>query len=217
MSGCKQIIKVSVHGDERRFGQHRLEHWYVDNQVYFITARCRDQYPAFATDRAKEVFWDRFDHYTAAAGFVPWITTLLDNHYHTLGYNRSAQALKTMMQRLHGSVAKLTNDVLEAEAASSGRPPTPPVNERGRLREFWRDTKGREFFDGCIRDQRQARRAYRYTYLQCPRHGIGHDPSTYPHTRVNVELERAIQRAIELDAFMENVTYPRYQRRKHGH
>ena len=26
-------------------GDHRFEHWYADNQVYFITARCRDQHP----------------------------------------------------------------------------------------------------------------------------------------------------------------------------
>ncbi|MGH7215120.1 MAG: hypothetical protein ACREIT_10190 [Tepidisphaeraceae bacterium] len=25
---------------------HRFEHWYRDNTVYFITARVRDQYPA---------------------------------------------------------------------------------------------------------------------------------------------------------------------------
>ena len=41
-------------------GKHRFEHWYLDNQVYFITARCRDRYPAFASDAAKAVFWDRF-------------------------------------------------------------------------------------------------------------------------------------------------------------
>jgi len=51
-------------------GEHRFEHWYVDNQVYFITARCRDKYRAFESDEATAVFWDRFDHYTALHGFV---------------------------------------------------------------------------------------------------------------------------------------------------
>jgi REP element-mobilizing transposase RayT len=64
----------------------RYEHWLVDNQVYFITARCRDRFPAFATDAAKAAFWDRFEHYATQFGFTPWITTLLDNHYHTLCY-----------------------------------------------------------------------------------------------------------------------------------
>ena len=46
------------------------------------------------------------------------------------------------------------------------------------------------------------------------RHGICADPPAYPHTRVNVELPRALARAIELKAFMEAVPYPRYQRRR---
>ena len=65
-------------------GRHRFEHWYRDNQVYFITARCRDRYPAFASNPAKEIFWDRFTHYTNQANFTPWIVSLLDNHYHIL-------------------------------------------------------------------------------------------------------------------------------------
>ena len=52
----------SVHHFE---GQHRFEHWHLDNQMYLITARCRDRYPAFETEQAKLIFWERFDHYTA--------------------------------------------------------------------------------------------------------------------------------------------------------
>jgi hypothetical protein len=109
---------------EREFweGRHRFEHWYRDNTVYFITARCRDRFPAFGTERAKEIFWDRFLHYTAQHGFVPWVTTLMDNHYHTLGYLRVGKELGEMMRKLHGSVAKLVNDTLPR-----------------RLVPFWRD------------------------------------------------------------------------------
>jgi hypothetical protein len=56
-------------------GKHRFEHWYRDNTVYFITSRCSNRFPAFASEQAKTVFWDRFDHYTAHYGFVPWVTT----------------------------------------------------------------------------------------------------------------------------------------------
>ena len=37
-------------------GQHRFAHWSRDNTVYFITARCRDRFPAFQTERAKAIF-----------------------------------------------------------------------------------------------------------------------------------------------------------------
>jgi REP element-mobilizing transposase RayT len=189
----KRIDRISRSRTTAHRGRHRYEHWLVDNQVYFLTARCRDRFPAFCSDAAKIIFWNRFDHYTAEFGFVPWVTSLMDNHYHTLGYLRAGANLPKMMQRIHGSVAKLVNDLLP-----------------NRLTQFWRDAKGKEYFDGCIRDERQARLAYRYTLTQSVRHGIVMDWHDYPHTHVNIELERAIARALEIDAFLEGVPYKRY-------
>ena len=97
------------------------------------------------------------------------------------------------MQRLHGSVAKLVNDLL-----AERRVP------------FWREAGHRDYFDGCIRDEKQCRRAYRYTLTQAVRHGIVNDWRDYPHTRVPIELERGLKRALELQAFLENVPYKRY-------
>jgi hypothetical protein len=177
-------------------GRHRFEHWYRDNTVYFITARCRERYRAFALDEAKAVFWDRFDHYTAQFGFVPWVTTLLDNHYHTLGYLKVGENLGRMMQRLHGSVAKLVNDLLPERRVP-----------------FWREGGQNDYFDGCIRNERQCRKAYRYTLTQCRRHGLCTDPRDYAHTHVNVDLDRGVRRALELHAFLDDVPYPRYGER----
>jgi REP element-mobilizing transposase RayT len=190
---AKPIQRLSRSDNAAYQGRIRYEHWLADNQVYFITARCRDRYHAFATEDAKSIFWDRFNHYTNEFGFVPWITSLVDNHYHTIGYLRSGKELPRMMQRIHGSVAKLVNDLLPERRLS-----------------FWRDAKGREYFDGCIRDERQARLAYRYTLNQTKRHGIVGDVRDYRHTRINVELEVAIRRALELGAFLEGVPYKRY-------
>jgi REP element-mobilizing transposase RayT len=176
-------------------GKHAFEHWYKDNQIYFITARCRDRFPAFRTEEAKAIFWDRFDHYTKEFGYVPWITTLIDNHYHTLGYLKYGKDLGPMMQRIHGSVAKLVNDTLPE-----------------RLTPFWRDCKDQSYFDGCIRDEIQCRRAYFYVLRQCIRHGICSDPRKYAHTHVNVEFERGLKRALELRAFLSGVPYKRYDR-----
>jgi len=72
-------------------------------------------------------------------------------------------------------------------------------------------TKGREYFDGCIRDEKQCRRAYRYTLTQSVRHGIYEDWSEYPYTWVNVDLERGVLSAHELGAFVEGVPYKRYE------
>jgi hypothetical protein len=193
----KRVTKISRSQNPERGEHHRFEHWLADNQVYFITARCRDQFPGFASNAAKEVFWRQFDKYTAEFGFTLWVTSLVDNHYHTLGYLRMGKNLPVMMQRLHGSVAKLVNDLLPQ-----------------RLPPFWRDAESKGYFDGCIRVEKQARLAYRYTLTQSVRHGVVPDWREYPHTRVNVELEHAVRRSQELKAFLEGVPYKRYQKPK---
>lgn len=134
-------------------GRRRFEHWYKDNQVYFITARVRGQIHAFAGEGAKAVFWRQFEKYSSQFGFVPWVTSLLANHYHTLGYLRPNGDLPGLMKHFHGSVAKLVNDLLPE-----------------RIVPFWVDRDHQNYFDACIRDTLQARRAYRYTLMQCARH-----------------------------------------------
>jgi REP element-mobilizing transposase RayT len=188
------MFRKGSHKAEEYFGsQHRFEHWYRDNTVYFITARCRNRTHAFATESCKAIFWDRFDHYTTKSGFTPFVVSLLSNHYHVLGYLKSGENLAPMMKGIHGSVAKVVND------------------ERGeRLLPFWTDSGHQNYFDGCIRDEMQCRRAYRYVWTQCRRHGICENPEKYPHTRKQVELERALKRALDLKAFMTGVPYARY-------
>ena len=168
----KRIVKQSRDYIEYPGGKHRFEHWYVDQQISFITARCRDKYPAFDLPQAREVFWNRFDRYSAQFGFEPGVTSLMNNHYHTIGYLHVGANLQKFIQRLHGSVAKLVNDLLPE-----------------RREQFFRDMKGREYFDGCIRDEKQCRAAYRYTLLQAVRGGFVSRWEAYPDTHVARDLE----------------------------
>jgi hypothetical protein len=195
MGEYRRFRKSSATKREHHGNHHRYEHWYLDNQVYFLTARCRDRHPAFGSEPAKQVFWDRFTHYSPEYGFTPWVTSLLDNHYHTLGYLKVGENLGPLMQRLHGSVAKLVNDLL-------------PV----RRVPLWSEAGHQDYFDGCIRDEKQCRLAYRYTLTQSERHGIVSNWRDYPHTRVDIELDRGLKRALELRAFLEKVPYKRYEK-----
>jgi hypothetical protein len=189
-------MRKSSYTRNENFGRdHRFEHWYRDNTVYFITSRCRDKFPAFTSPAAQEVFWDRFEHYAQMHGFVPWVTTLMNNHYHTLGYLKLGSQLGPMMRKFHGSVAKLVNDVLPE-----------------RHLPFWRSSGNQDYFDGCIRDENQCRRAYRYTLLQSVRAGLCTDYRDYPNTRMRIKLEVGLRRAIELKTFLPDVPYKRYDR-----
>jgi REP element-mobilizing transposase RayT len=170
-------------------GKHRLEHWYRDNTAYFLTVRCTNKLHAFESEQAKEIFWRQFDKYTAEHHFDVWVCTLMDNHYHALGYLPLGSNLAPMIRKIHGSVAKLVNDLL-------------PV----RLLPFWA-----EYFDGCLRDEKQYRRAYRYTLTQSVRHRICQDWRAYKHTRVRVDLEEGLARARRMKVFLPSVPYQRYE------
>jgi len=178
-------------------GQHRSEHWYCDNMVYFITSRCRDKFPAFNSSKAQSIFWDRFGHYTAKYEFVPWVCTLMNNHYHFVGYAKKGENIGPMMRQLHGSIAKLVNDTLPE-----------------RYLPFWREKGNKDYFDGCLRDELQAMRASRYTVLQSVRAKLVRDWTTYANTQVYLDLNRAIGRAAELKAFLYDVPYARYEKRR---
>src|SRR5438046_7285007 len=97
--------KSSYTNNEFYDEQHRFEHWYRDNTVYFITSKVRDGFHAFASEEAKLVFWDRWNRWTKHYAFEPWVTTLLDNHYHCVGYLKIGENLVPMMQRISGSIA----------------------------------------------------------------------------------------------------------------
>ena len=117
----------------------------------------------------------------------------MDNHYHTQGYLRVGSNLGPMIQRIHGSTAKLVNDLLSQ-----------------RITPFWFDSGQQGYFDGCLRNEHQGRKTYRYILTQRKRHGICVNPKDYPHTHMNLDLDKAIKRALELNAFMEGVPYKRY-------
>jgi len=217
-------------------GSRRFEHWFLDNQVYFITARCHKKYPALVSTHAKSIFWERFTFYTDQYAFTPWIASLMDNHYHTLGYLERGSGLSPMMKGIHGSVAKLVKDVLKGSTGNlesmegmtgglkSGKKRTgglkfgkkrtgglkSPCQEDGRLVPFWGDGR-KTYFDGCIRDETQLRRTYEYVMFQSERHGICNDWRKYSHTRIFVGLESAVKFSREQCALLEGVRYKRYE------
>ena len=188
-------MKKSSHSDHEHFnGQHRFEHWYRDNTIYFISARCRDKFPAFASVEGQSVFWDRFEHWAAYHEFYPWVTSLMNNHYHTMGYLREGRRLGEMMRKIHGSVAKLVNDLLPERRVP-----------------FWHDRgTRRDYFDGCLRNESQCRKTYNYVINQAVKARLVTDIRDYRNTRVKIDLERGLARAVQLKAFLPAVPYKRY-------
>lgn len=98
-----------------------------------------------------------------------------------------------MMQRIHGSVAKLVNDLLPERHVP-----------------FWNEKPNHNYFDGCLRDEKQFVLTYRYVLNQAVKARLVRDWREYSHTKVYVEQDRALARATELNAFLRGVRYKRY-------
>lgn len=196
------FTRISNPSKKRTYkGQHRFEHWYRDNQVYFITAKTSCATPVFTTEPACDLFWQTFDEATSANGFTPWVTALLNNHYHTLGYLKTGDKLPKMMQAIHGKVAKQINDLRQSEAGGL---------KSARLKPFWGQKGKKTYFDGCIRDETQATRAFYYTRDQAVRAKLVKHYQDHPNTRIQLELNKALPRATQLNAFLRGVPYKRY-------
>jgi len=191
--------KSSATKTHRWLGQHRFEHWYRDNTLYFITSRVSNKSPAFASDEAKRIFWGRFDFYSKKYCFEPWVRTLMDNHYHFLGRMGIGENLGPFMQHLHGSVAKLVNDLLPE-----------------RIVPFWKTSGNQDYFDGCLRDEIQLCRTHKYVRLQAVRAGVVDDYRKYAHTFIDLRLPDAMKRAKELGVYLPEVPYARYDGRRTG-
>jgi len=192
-SGGRKFYRMRASSVPQWDGHRAFEHWYRSNQVYFITARCRDKFPAFDSKEARLIFWDRFNHWTTHHEFFPWVVSLMSNHYHAVGYCKRGESFGQMMRKIHGSTAKLVNDLLP-----------------DRHLPFWTEAGHQDYFDGCLRDEKQCRRASHYVLTQSVRHGICRDWRDYPDTKVYMDLDKALARASELRAFLYGVPYARY-------
>ena len=193
MSSYKPVRAVGVSPnlvDPWHPHRRRVEHWHIDNQIYFITARCRDRLPAFEAEDAKLIFWRQLEIKAAEHGLTLIIASLLNNHYHLLGYLKEGDQLTPLMRGLHGSVARYVNQV------------TPPEKQ---VKPLFREATGKQYFDGAIRSPKQFDRTFRYIERQGVRHGLCERGEIYRHTRVYVDKERAIKRALQINAFLTGV------------
>jgi REP element-mobilizing transposase RayT len=165
MHPMRRFRKSSISSTEHYKGQHRFAHWYRDESVYFITARCRNRFAALVSEEAKAIFWAKLNRYAAQYSIVPLIVSPLDNHYHELIYVKDMDSLGPFIRHVHGALAKLVNDVLDE-----------------RLKPFWYDTGKQGYFDGIIRSEKQLWLAHRYVRLRAVRHGIVRDWREYRHS-----------------------------------
>ena len=82
--------------------RHAPPHVYLDDAIYFLTARIADGRRVMKDDSRKGWFRDLLRKRYTELDYRIYAWVILDNHYHILFRSRSGADLPTICQRVHG-------------------------------------------------------------------------------------------------------------------
>jgi putative transposase len=137
---------------------HTPAHLFVNDSFFFITAGCYHKKAYVDSDAKKEFLYvticKEVKRYLAE--LHGWV--LLDNHYHILIKLQDAFLLPRLIQTIHSKSAITINNI---------------DGQRGR--KVWYD-----YWDECIRDQKDFYTKLNYIHLNPVKHGYVDDPAKYP-------------------------------------
>lgn len=137
---------------------HNPPHLFIDGAVYFITGGTLERRHILHDDAHKEIVrealgkWFSHFHWRLDA----WI--ILSNHYHLIAKAKRAGDLPTIIARIHGGSATALNRL-------DGAPG----------RQVWWN-----YWDTCIRADRDFEYRLAYLYWNAVKHGAAVRPQDYP-------------------------------------
>jgi putative transposase len=143
--------------------RHAPTHLFLTDYHYFITAGTYRRKPYFDSDAQKELLFNTIsetlkDNCGELQGWV-----ILANHYHILTKLKDAFLLPQTIRKIHSISAVLVNK-------SSKQPG----------RKIWY-----QYWDECIRDERDFYAKLNYIHLNPIKHGYVNDPESYEFSSYN--------------------------------
>ena len=150
------------------FKPHYPPHSYLDNKIYFITARTINKKKLFDTSEKKKLLkkimieaGDKFK-----IGFYAW--TILDNHYHFLISVLKGDSLPGFIKTINGKSAFLLNRMEKVEK-----------------RKIWYN-----YWDTCIRSEKDFWMRFNYAYHNSVKHRYAKRMETYLFSSYNYWLKK---------------------------
>jgi len=136
---------------------HAPAHLFISAYHYFITAGCYQKKPYLDCEVKKEFLYKTIceEIETYLAILSGWV--VLDNHYHILLKLKDAFLLPKLIQAIHSKSAISINRM-----------------EREHGRRVWHN-----YWDECIRDERDFYTKLNYIHLNPVKHGYVDDPGKY--------------------------------------
>ncbi len=128
---------------------HHPPHLYLDDTIYFLTARVYKKEKIINTNQKKKILlknlWSEF----YKAGYKIYAWTVLDNHYHIEFITRRGKDLGEMLNLIHGRTSFEINKI-------------DGIRGRKIFQNYW---------DRCIRDEKDFYFHFNYIHHNLVKHG----------------------------------------------
>lgn len=146
---------------------HSPFHLLLDNQIYWISASTL-HHAVLLSENAKEVWKSCLKRLIKEKETRLYAWVLLNDHYHLLVHLNDGEALPLFMKILHGRTSFEINRL-----------------EGARGRTIWR-----QYWDRCIRDERDFYVRFNYLHHNPVKHHYTIRPEEYPHSSYQYHLNR---------------------------
>lgn len=169
--------------------RHVPPHLFIDEAIYFVSCRVYQGAPILSTDQKKEILFRTVLENIKAFDYELQAWVILDNHYHILFRVPDAKSIPLFFQKLHGKTGYELNKV-------DGTPG----------RRVWYN-----YWDECIRDERDYYNKLNYIHLNRVKHGYVENPEDYEFSSYRAHLKasgedwlREILRKYPVESLLKN-------------
>jgi putative transposase len=147
--------------------RHVPPHLFLDEAIYFVTCATYQNARVINTDEKKRIVLNSLVEVltTYDIGLHAWV--ILDNHYHTLFQVKNAKTIPPMFQKVHGKSSFEINRI-----------------DGIRCRKVWYN-----YWDECVRDERDYFNKLNYIHLNPVKHGYVENVDDYEFSSYRAYIE----------------------------
>lgn len=128
---------------------NRPPHLFLENQIYFISARTQYKHSYFNTNQKKKILSSVINEATKRFQVEVYAWTILANHYHLLCKFQNSKDLSKFIQNIHINSARLVNKL-----------------ENSPGRRIWFN-----YWDRCMRNEKDFWKHFNYIHHNPVKHG----------------------------------------------
>mgnify|MGYP001562541452 CR=1 FL=1 len=147
--------------------KHVPPHLFIDGAIYFVSCSTYRKLKIFDSADKKKLLLDTISAIIKKYGCDLHAWVVLDNHYHLLFQAKNARAIPSVFQKIRGGSSFEINRI---------------DNVRGR--KVWYN-----YWDECVRDERDYYNKLNYIHLNSVKHGYAEKPEDYEFSSYRAYLE----------------------------